>query len=208
MTKRIVDIIEWRDFGPGPVIGVDEVGRGCLAGPVVAAAVCFREECDETLFCDSKALSEIRREKLFDQILAAHDVGIGLATREEIDELNILWASMLAMKRAIDGLKHKAAHVLIDGNQRIPDLSHTFRQTTVIKGDQKVRLISAASIVAKVHRDRLMKELGGKYPGYGFEIHKGYATAMHREALQKLGPCHEHRRSFKWTDGSAAGPEL
>lgn len=194
-AKIEYDVIDWKQFSPAPVIGVDEVGRGCLAGPVYASAVIFKSDLLSDLVTDSKLLSEKRREELHDLILSAHQVGIGFATPEEIDELNILNASLLAMKRAVEKLGVSSGHVLVDGNKMIPDL-RGFTQTTVIKGDLRVAPISAASIVAKVTRDRLMKELGKEYPHYGFEIHKGYCTALHKEGIKAHGPCKEHRKSF------------
>lgn len=200
MAKDLVEYekVDWHQFVPGPVVGVDEVGRGCLAGPVYAAAVCLKSDVLSELFTDSKLLSEKRREELAPQILEAHWVSIASATVEEIDELNILQASLLAMKRAVEELEkqmgRQVGHVLVDGNIKIPRLER--RQTTLIKGDLRCSPISAASIVAKVSRDRLMKELGVKHPGYGFEKHKGYASAVHRAAIISKGPLVVHRKSF------------
>jgi len=148
---------------------------------------------------DSKLLSEKRREELSPMIQSEHWVSVASATVEEIDELNILQASLLAMKRAVHDLEAKmgqtVAHVLVDGNFRIPDLGR--KQTPIIKGDLRCAPISAASIVAKVARDRLMKEMGLQYPGYGFEKHKGYASPIHRKAIAEIGPVLSiHRRSF------------
>lgn len=191
--------IDWRLFSPAPVIGVDEVGRGCLVGSVYAAAVIFNSsELSANLkgqLTDSKLVSEKRRNDLAAFILSEHKVGIGFATAAEIDSLNILKASLLAMKRAVEKLQVTSGHLLVDGNQRIPGLSG-FQQTTVVKGDLRVEVISAASIVAKVARDQVMKDLGEKYPEYGFEKHKGYSTLQHKEAIAKYGPCFEHRRTF------------
>lgn len=187
--------IPWLEFQPAPVIGVDEVGRGCLAGPVYAAAVIFKSDILSDQVTDSKLLSEERREELAELILKEHYVGIGYATVEEIDELNILQASLLAMKRAVLQLGEKTGHVLIDGNKKIPNLD-SFVQTTVVKGDLRVPVISAASIVAKVTRDRLMKQLAEQYPGYGFEAHKGYSTVLHKNSIQEQGPCEVHRKTF------------
>ncbi len=198
MAKKIAaefPKIEWREFSPSPIIGVDEVGRGCLAGPVYAAAVIFRSDELADLVTDSKLISEKRRDELAEQILAHHHVGIGHATVEEIDEINILNASLLAMKRAVEALGVKTGHVLVDGNKKIPNLLG-FQQTTVVKGDLRVAPISAASIVAKVTRDRLMKELGAQFPHYGFELHKGYSTPVHKESIVQNGPCIWHRRTF------------
>jgi ribonuclease HII len=196
-AKEKVDLpkIDWRKFSPTPVIGVDEVGRGCLAGPVYAAAVIFDSTELKNTVTDSKLLSEERREELFELIKEKHQVGIGYATVEEIDEINILQASLLAMKRAIEALGVTSGHVLVDGNQKIPNLVG-FEQTTVIKGDLRVAPISAASIVAKVTRDRLMKELGAKFPVYGFQDHKGYSTPVHKQSIVDHGPCDHHRKSF------------
>lgn len=185
----------WREFSPTPIIGVDEVGRGCLAGPVFAAAVVLRSDVGVEHFTDSKLISEIRREELASLILQEHLVGIGSASVQEIDEINILNASLLAMKRAVAALKVKSGHVLVDGNKKIPQL-RGFEQTTVIKGDLRVAPISAASIVAKVTRDRLMKDLALEYPLYGFEEHKGYSTPGHKATIVSHGPCIIHRRTF------------
>ncbi len=187
--------IDWTEFSPTPVIGVDEVGRGCLAGPVYAAAVIFRSEALHDLVTDSKLLSEKRRDELAELILKEHQVGIGSATVEEIDEINILNAALLAMKRAVEQLGVSSGHVLVDGNKKIPGLKG-FEQTTVVKGDLRVAPISAASIVAKVTRDRLMKDLGVQYPHYGFEVHKGYSTPIHKQSIATHGPCLVHRKSF------------
>lgn len=187
--------IDWTEFSPTPVIGVDEVGRGCLAGPVYAAAVIFRSDSLNDLVTDSKLLSEKRRDELAELILKEHQVGIGSATVEEIDEINILNAALLAMKRAVEQLGVSSGHVLVDGNKKIPGLKG-FEQTTVVKGDLRVAPISAASIVAKVTRDRLMKDLGVQYPHYGFEVHKGYSTPVHKQSIATHGPCLVHRKSF------------
>ncbi len=196
--KSSIDLIEKFDLKgiqPFPLIGVDEVGRGCLAGPVYAAAVFFlNEECIHEV-TDSKLLSETRREELSDKIIKSHRVSVAFADVSEIDNMNILQASLLAMKRAVEGLKINSGHILVDGNQKIPGLAH-WAQTTVIKGDLRVAQISAASIVAKVHRDRVMKDLAKEYPNYGFEVHKGYATEKHRNAIASFGPIPMHRKSF------------
>jgi ribonuclease HII len=179
---------------PGLVAGVDEAGRGPLAGPVVAAAVILDELLPIRGLADSKTLSPARRERLHDEIRAkALCCSVGLATVEEIDRLNILQATMLAMQRAVAGLRLTPARVLVDGN-RTPVLAMPVR--AVVGGDASVRTISAASIVAKVHRDRLCAELEVAYPGYGFATHKGYPTAGHLEALRLRGPCAAHRRSY------------
>ncbi len=193
-----VELVDWQQFLPWPVIGVDEVGRGCLAGPVYAVAVCLKSDEFSELFTDSKLISEKRREDLAPKILKAHWVGIASASVEEIDELNILQASLLAMKRAVEQLEiqmgTQAGHVLVDGHIKIPHLR--CQQTTLIKGDLRCRPISAASIVAKVSRDRLMREFGLQYPGYGFEQHKGYGSSLHRAAIASKGPLAIHRKSF------------
>lgn len=194
--KDILVPFEWRTLSPAPVIGVDEVGRGCLAGSVYAAAAILTPEFDLKGVTDSKLLSEARREKLAPEIEARARVCVGVADVDEIAEFNILHATFLAMRRAIAGLGVKSGHVLVDGNQEIPKLSSAFRQTTLVKGDLRAAPIAAASIVAKVARDRYMAGLALKYPGYGFEKHKGYASPEHKGAIQKLGPCAEHRRTF------------
>ena len=190
--------MDWKSFSTGSVAGVDEVGRGCLAGPVVAAAVCLRSDELSGELTDSKLLSEKRREELSKIIHSTHWVGIASASVEEIAELNILWAAMLAMRRAVEALeknmKTKVAHVLVDGNFKIPKFSRD--QTTLVKGDLRCAPISAASIVAKVYRDNLMKEMAGIYPGYGFEAHKGYASPRHKAAIAKIGVTNEHRKTF------------
>lgn len=180
------------------VIGVDEAGRGPLAGNVVAAAVILKKyssELDE--INDSKQLSEKKREKLYDVIIKNFHVGIGEASPEEIDELNILNATFLAMRRALRNLQRKCNidHlVLVDGNFKIRE--YTGKQEPVIKGDAKSLSIAAASIIAKVTRDREMIEEGKNYPEYHFEKHKGYGTKAHREALNLYGPVPIHRKSF------------
>ena len=176
------------------VAGLDEVGRGPLAGPVVTAAVILDPEQPISGLADSKALSEKKREALFDEIIAkAKAWSIGRAEVEEIDEINILQATMLAMQRAVKGLSVQPGHVLVDGN-RCPELPCTAE--AVIKGDGKIPAISAASIIAKVTRDREMVQLDEKYPGYGLAGHKGYPTKAHMAALQTLGVTPIHRRSF------------
>lgn len=176
------------------IAGVDEVGRGPLAGPVVTAAVILDPDNPIEGLADSKAMSEKKREKLFDEIKEkALAWAIGRCEVEEIDDLNILQATMVAMQRAVAGLKPQPEHALIDGN-RCPKLPCTAE--AVVKGDSKVAAISAASIIAKVTRDREMVELDKQYPGYGLAGHKGYPTKSHIEALQTLGVTPIHRRSF------------
>ena len=179
---------------PGLVAGVDEAGRGPLAGPVVAAAVILDELAPVKGLADSKVLSPRRRELLFEQIRAhALCFSIASASVEEIDRLNILQATLLAMRRAVAGLRLLPHRVVVDGN-RVPLLPMTV--AAVVKGDSKVAAISAASILAKVQRDRWCADLHEQFPHYGFATHKGYPTAEHLAALQRHGPCAAHRRSF------------
>lgn len=185
----------WRELAIQPVIGVDEVGRGCLAGPVHAAAVIIPDGFDTQGLTDSKKISEKKRNELSQRIHDGCIVGIGVASVEEIGEINILWASLLAMKRAVDQIKVDQAFVLVDGNREIPKIA--WPQQTLIKGDFRAAPVAAASIVAKVFRDNLMTELGAKYPGYGLEKHKGYGTPIHKKAIQELGPVPGiHRATF------------
>jgi len=178
----------------GRVAGVDEAGRGPLAGPVIAAAVILDPERPIAGLRDSKCLSASRRDELFDQIRErALAWAVGRADVEEIDRINILQATMLAMQRAVEALEPFAEHALIDGN-RCPELSCTAR--AIIKGDTRVQAISAASIVAKVTRDREMLELERCYPGYGLAQHKGYPSKAHIAALESLGVTPVHRRSY------------
>jgi ribonuclease HII len=182
----------------GLVCGIDEAGRGPLAGPVVAAAVILREGNIPPGLNDSKRLSPAAREHLLNAIMDGAQkgdlwLGIGIAEPEEIERINILGASLSAMERAFHALPQSPTAALIDGN-RAPNLP--CETVTIIKGDSKSLSIAAASIVAKVTRDRLMVEADSRYPGYGFPRHKGYPTAAHRLALQKLGPCPIHRYSY------------
>ncbi len=176
------------------IAGVDEVGRGPLAGPVCAAAVVLDIHNIPDGLNDSKQLSAKRRDVLFDQLMACADVSIAEATVREIEELNILRASHLAMMRAINGLSAPADFILIDGNQ-IPRGLTTPNQT-IVKGDTRSQSIAAASIVAKVWRDRLMVDLAQQHPGYGWETNAGYPTPVHKKALQDLGVTPHHRRTF------------
>jgi len=179
---------------PGLVAGVDEAGRGPLAGPVLAAAVILDELNPVHGLADSKVLSPLCRARLFDEIRArALAFCIAEASVEEIDRLNILQATMLAMRRAVDGLRLPPARVLVDGN-RLPVLK--MPAEAIVKGDAKVAAISAASILAKVRRDQLCVELHQLHPQYGFDSHKGYPTPEHLSALRRHGPCPAHRRSF------------
>lgn len=176
------------------ICGIDEAGRGPLAGPVYAAAVILPIDLEIDGLNDSKKLTEKKREALFDIICEkAVSYSIGIATEEEIDEINILNATFLAMRRAVDGLSVKPDYALIDGNQH-PGLST--QDETVVKGDGKSMSIAAASILAKVSRDRFMLEIAEKYPEYCFEKHKGYGTKLHYEMIEKYGVSPVHRRSF------------
>lgn len=213
------------------VIGVDEAGRGPLAGPVVASAVMLKKNFqtlssrqmeisnNETLnkeekkrkkynsnlwdlVRDSKTLSEKQREQSYKFVKENFYIGIGICSEKTIDRINILEASFLAMKSAINDLRTKNRNlefgkckILVDGNKQIPNFSG--EQAAIVQGDKKVKSIAAASIIAKVTRDKIMKEYNMKYPNYGFTKHKGYGTKIHMEALQKFGPCKIHRQSFK-----------
>lgn len=180
---------------PGLVAGVDEAGRGPLVGPVVAAAVILDDLQPIKGLADSKTLTARRREKLFDEIRAkALCCSIAQASVEEIEELNILQATLLAMRRAVEGLRLKPNLVLVDGN-RVPLLK--VRAEAIVKGDAWVPAISAASILAKVHRDRWCAEIDLLYPQYGFARNKGYGTAEHLAALQVHGACPQHRKTFR-----------
>jgi ribonuclease HII len=183
------------DWHPGGLVaGVDEAGRGPLAGPVVAAAVILDDQQPIAGLADSKTLTAARRERLFDEIRAkALCCSIAEASVEEIDRLNILQATLLAMRRAVQGLRLKPTLALVDGN-RLPRLD--VPAEAIVKGDARVAAISAASILAKVTRDRWCAELHAQYPQYGFAGHKGYGTAEHLAALQAHGACPQHRRSF------------
>jgi ribonuclease HII len=183
---------DWTVYGL--VAGVDEAGRGPLAGPVVAAAVILDQRQPIQGLADSKVLSPARRDGLYDEIRArALCCSIAEASVDEIDRLNILHATMLAMSRAVEGLRLKPNRVLVDGN-RLPPLE--VPAEAIVKGDARVKAISAASILAKVHRDRLCMDLHDAHPQYGFAGHKGYPTPEHLDALRRHGPCAHHRRSF------------
>jgi len=174
--------------------GVDEAGRGPLAGPVVAAAVILDDTKRIRGLADSKMLSPLQRERLYDQIMdKALCCSVAQASVEEIDTLNIYHATMLAMKRAVEGLRLKPARILVDGNAlpRVDVLAEA-----IVGGDAKIKAISAASILAKVHRDRLLTTLHDEFPQYGFASHKGYSTPEHLEALRVHGACRHHRRFF------------
>ena len=183
------------DWDPvGLLAGVDEAGRGPLAGPVVAAAVILDDSKRIRGLADSKVLTPLQRDRLFDMIREkALCCAVGEASVSEIDDLNILQATMLAMRRAVEGLRLKPIKVLVDGN-RLPPLD--VLSEAVIGGDAKVKSISAASIIAKVTRDRMLQQLHEEFPQYGFAAHKGYGTPEHLEALRIHGACVHHRRYF------------
>lgn len=184
-----------REGGLWPVAGIDEAGRGPLAGPVAAAAVILDPASIPAGLADSKLLDAARRESLFEDILRhALAVGIGMATAAEIDRVNIRQATFLAMRRAFAGLPIAPGRVLIDGRDLPPKISCD--GLAIVDGDRLCLSIAAASIVAKVARDRMMMRLAREIPHYGFETHMGYATPAHREALRRHGPCAFHRRSF------------
>lgn len=174
----------------GTIVGIDEAGRGCIAGPVVAAAVILLEPID---VYDSKELTPKQREELFEQIQKCAKIGVGIATEEEIDVHNILNATKIAMNRALQVLNHPDAFVLVDGKS----LKLSQQGTCIVKGDRKSASIAAASIVAKVTRDRIMEKFEEVYPGYGFRKHKGYPTKEHLENLRRYGPTSFHRLSFR-----------
>ena len=178
---------------PGPVAGVDEAGRGPLAGPVVAAAVILDPECFPDGINDSKVLTAARRAELCARLMECARIGIGVASVEEIDSLNIFWATMLAMTRAVEALPLRPGTVLVDGN-RCPDWEHN--GVAIVGGDGLSLSIGAASIIAKHHRDSLMADYDSLYPGYGWRSNKGYSAKAHQEALARLGPTPLHRRSF------------
>lgn len=195
------------------VLGIDEAGRGPLAGPVVAAVCALkdfkhlkREDKSWDFVRDSKKLSEKKREAMFEFVQENFHVGVGICDHKTIDRMNILEATYLAMKKAIASLNSKIEIsnvkfqnakkiVLVDGNKSIPSLS--MEQLAIVSGDKLVKSIAAASIVAKVTRDRMIREADKLYPQYGFATHKGYGTKMHMEALEKFGPCKIHRQSFE-----------
>lgn len=199
--KKQEEYIDWllyertaADKGYQLICGVDEAGRGPLAGPVYAAAVILPKGHIIDGVNDSKKLSEKRREALFDKIVEeAVAYSIASASAKEIDDINILEATYLAMRRAVEGLSVPADYALIDGN-RMPPLE--IAGETIIKGDGKSASIAAASILAKVSRDRYMLDMAAKYPQYQFEKHKGYGTKLHYEMLDQFGPCEIHRQTF------------
>ena len=176
------------------ICGVDEAGRGPLAGPVYAAAVILPDGLENMGINDSKKMSEKKREQLFDTVVEnAVAYGIGYATEQEIDEINILNATFLAMKRAVEAMGVKPDIVFVDGNRK-PNTG--YEELTIVKGDAKSISVAAASILAKVSRDRYMRELAEKYPEYEFDRHKGYGTKLHYEKIGKYGILPDHRKSF------------
>ena len=194
-----MDLLEYEAkevaIGYGNIAGVDEAGRGPLAGPVVAAAVIFPAKIDIAGLDDSKKLSPKKREELFPKIQAeAVAYGVAIVNREVIDKINILQASLLAMKQAVEQLQTVPDLLLIDGNQKIDS---TLDQWAVVKGDSKSLSIAAASVLAKVTRDRVMKDYHKLYPQYEFHRHKGYGTKLHRDLIEEHGPCPIHRSTFK-----------
>jgi len=193
-----------REAGALRIAGLDEAGRGPLAGPVVAAAVVFPDGLLIPGVTDSKQLSEARREKLYAQITGAADAyGIGIVDERTIDKLNILEASLLAMERALAAISPAPDHLLIDGNFTLPRIP--LPQRPIVKGDCLSHSIAAASILAKVTRDRLMRELHERFPQYNFKKHKGYGTKEHIEMIRLHGPCDAHRRSFQPVAGMLRG---
>lgn len=192
--KEVYPIYEWgKEIAP--VVGVDEAGRGCLAGPVCAGAVILGADVDPFQFTDSKLLSAKERERLYDVIVSSCQYGVGFATEEEVDTVNIHQAAFLAMRRAVASLNAKAmGTILVDGKFVIPQIST--KQIALIKGDLRAAPVAAASIIAKVSRDRWCVEMAEKYPQYGFDVHKGYATEVHRKAIAAFGPTKLHRFSF------------
>ena len=176
------------------IAGVDEVGRGSLVGPVYAAAVILKSSINTKLLKDSKSISSAKRKVLFEHIKKNSIWAIGKASLKEIEKLNILNASLLAMKRAIKKLKKKPSHVLIDGN-KLPDMKN-YNLRSVIKGDQKIASISAASIIAKVSRDKMIIKLGKKFKGYNWCQNFGYGTRQHLKAIKRLGISPHHRKTF------------
>jgi len=184
-----------RQKGYSIIAGIDEAGRGPLAGPVVAAAVILGEDFSVNEIKDSKQLSSSKRSRLHDDIhLHAYEIGVGMVSHEKIDEINILQAARLSMLNAVTQLKTSPEYLLIDG---INPIETELPQETIKKGDQRSISIAAASIIAKVERDRIMSKYALDYPEYGFDQHKGYPTRQHREAIKKYGICPIHRKTFK-----------
>ena len=200
--------------GDGVIAGVDEVGRGPLAGPVVAAAVILPSPCSVQGIADSKTLPANQREELNELIRAeVVSVGVGWADAAEVDRINILRATFIAMSQAVEALDPSPTCLLVDGNQTIPQLDH-IRQVALVKGDNRSLSVAAASIIAKVARDEFMLKVHEDYPMYHFATNMGYGTAAHRDALSRFGPCPLHRRSFRGVIppesgvDAAAGPVL
>ena len=188
---------EWESLShSNTIIGVDEVGRGCLAGPVYAAACIINKDFPYSHYTDSKKISAAKREKYTAEIIENHQVSLGYATVKEIEEINILQASLLAMQRAVWGVGVSSGDIIVDGNQKIPEVPERFVQETLTKGDLRATPIAAASIVAKVTRDNLMVELSKKFPEYSLEKHKGYGTQQLRDAIFKHGATEIHRKTF------------
>lgn len=188
----------WQQHLPQVVIGVDEAGRGCLAGPVVAAACILNPQQLISGLTDSKKLSATTRERLYETIVVQSRFCIGEASAEEIDQMNILEATHLAMRRAIEGLGSldpQSTLVLVDGNMKVRGLQ--LPQIALVKGDLRAEPISAASILAKVHRDRLVTDFEINFPSYQFAKHKGYGTELHRKLISEFGPTAQHRRTFR-----------
>ena len=184
-----------RQKGYSWIAGLDEVGRGPLAGPVVAAAVILRENCDNSCFVDSKTINAQKRSRLYDELRnSGAIIGVGIVSETEIDRLNILQASLLAMKKAVLTMPAQPDFLLVDGNQSVP---MTIPQQTLVRGETKSSSVAAASIVAKVVRDDLMDQYHLQYPQYNFQQNRGYPTLEHREAIRVFGPCAIHRQSFK-----------
>ena len=194
MTPNFEFEFEAIESGHIIICGIDEAGRGPWAGPVVASVVVLDPQNTPSGLNDSKKLNEVKREALFDPIMRSSHVGIGIVSAKEIDDINILQATFLAMQRAFDQLEVKPDLALIDGNKSPKLMCKT---QTIIGGDAKSLSIAAASIIAKVTRDRIMHQLDLTHPHYGFARHKGYGTQVHAAALAKHGPCAEHRKSFK-----------
>ena len=180
---------------PG-AIGLDEAGRGPLAGPVVAAAVALPRGFDREGIRDSKKLTPKKREELAERIKAEAAWAVCVVEVEEVDRLNIFWASMAAMRRSLQALSVDVEKVFVDGNRIPPDINLDCEITAVVGGDDRMACIAAASIIAKTTRDRMMRRYGEVYPGYGFENHFGYSCPLHFEKLRELGPCAIHRRTF------------
>lgn len=192
--RKKFPMIDWRTLGYSIVAGVDEAGRGCLAGPVFAAAVILPDNVGIRGLTDSKLIDPEMRSKIAEEIKSeAVAWSVGQASVDEIDSINILRASLLAMKRAVDGLIIKPEILLIDGSQ-ITD--GPWLQRPIVKGDLRCQPISAASILAKTSRDELMEKLDLEFPGYELAVHKGYATQIHRQSIARLGPAPIHRKTF------------